>query len=307
MPKIDTAKFSVHVLLFSNEEYVLKMIQNCGDFVDKIYVAYSEFPWSYNPNARNQFKNTSNPNVLKKSPYYDKIEVIEGVWDLDEDQRNSCLEKAKKDGYDYLLIQDADEFYLPEEYESNLQTLLDNPDYDYYYVPWYLFWKSPEFVVKDRNGSIFSAFPEFAVNLKKDLHFIRARKVNSTNGLYLKGVCYHLSYVLTDDEMFTKVNTWSHCHQFDTGKWYKEKWLQWNRKTKFLWGPNPSQWIKAVPFTGKLPKEILAFNFPKAVEYKETTAEKIKRAFKNNLLPIKFMLRDIVIFIKHTILKIPVD
>jgi hypothetical protein len=35
------------MLYFNQDKWILKTIENCGPFVDKIYVAWSEKPWSY--------------------------------------------------------------------------------------------------------------------------------------------------------------------------------------------------------------------------------------------------------------------
>ena len=118
-------KIATHLLLFNQDQWILKNIEMIGSFVDKIYVAWSELPWDYNPNARGNFKNNSDPKILEQSPYWDKIEVIKGVWNKDEDQRNACLDAAKRDGMDYLLIIDADEFYTDEIYTENGNEDLD--------------------------------------------------------------------------------------------------------------------------------------------------------------------------------------
>ena len=96
-------KIATHLLFFNQDNFILKNIEMIAPFVDKIYVTWSEFPWLYNLQARDLFKNKSNPELLKQSPYYDKIELIIGEWNLDEDQRNACLDAAKRDEMDYLF------------------------------------------------------------------------------------------------------------------------------------------------------------------------------------------------------------
>ncbi len=136
-------RFAVQILFFDCEQFILRTIANCAPFVEKIFITYSPEPWSaYNKNARDLFKNPSNPEILKQSPHFGKVELIEGIWDTEEEQRNDCLKKAKEQGFDYLIIQDADEFYLPEEYEKNIQGIATFPNYNYYRNPWYFFWKS---------------------------------------------------------------------------------------------------------------------------------------------------------------------
>src|SRR2546430_1256036 len=112
-------RFAAHVLMFNCDQFILRMIDNCAPFVEKIFVAYSEIPWTYNPNARGKYKNPTHKELLQKSKHLSKIELIEGVWERDEEQRNACLDRARAEGFDYLIIQDADEFYINNAYQRN--------------------------------------------------------------------------------------------------------------------------------------------------------------------------------------------
>ena len=133
-------RFAVQILFYDCDQFILKVIENCAPFVEKIYVTYSPEPWNaYNKSARDHYKNPSNPEILKQSKHYSKIELISGVWEKEEDQRNECLERARKDGFDYMIIQDADEFYNPSEYQKNLDQIILNPDHHFYRCRWYLF------------------------------------------------------------------------------------------------------------------------------------------------------------------------
>jgi hypothetical protein len=246
-------KFATHLLLYNQDKWILKNIEMIAPFVDKIYVAWSEFPWTYNPNARSKFKNTSNPEILKQSPFYDKIKLIEGNWNLDEDQRNACLNTAKQDGMDYLLIIDADEFYFINDIKNMLHDIKNNPDYDYYITPWLCFWKSFQYVVQSQNNGIIGN-PEIAVNLNKNLTFVRSRRANGNKIKQLNYLCYHASYVLSDEECWSKINTWSHAHQFEPINWFNNKWKNWNLNTTNLHPSCFSAWYKAVEFKGELPE-----------------------------------------------------
>ena len=73
--------------------------------------------------------------LLKKSHFCHKIELIEGDWETDEDERNTCLRKAKNDGFDFLIIQDADEFFIKDDYKKNIKKIIQNPDYELYTTP----------------------------------------------------------------------------------------------------------------------------------------------------------------------------
>lgn len=255
-------KFATHILLFGQEKWVMKNLENVYPHVDKIYAAYSELPWNYNPNARSQYKNTFDLNIIKNSKYADKIQIIEGVWDLDEQQRNSCLDAAKKDGMDFLFTIDADEFYFHNDLEKIKKIITDNPTYDFYRAGWMCFWKSFEHVLVDQKNNPILGYPEICVNLRKDnIKFVRCRIPSPQNAFTIpldNGICFHGSYVLTDEEVLRKINTWGHAHQFNTYAWFNDVWKNWKESSLNLHPIDPAAWKQAIKFKGKLP-EVLCY------------------------------------------------
>ena len=65
---------------------------------------------------------------------------------------------------------------------------------------------------------------------------------------------HHASFVLSNEECWNKINTWSHTHQFKTKKWYKNKWLNWDIDTIDLHPVNPQAWARAVEYDELLPE-----------------------------------------------------
>ena len=248
-------KIATHILFFNQDKWILKNIEMIGPYVDKIYIGWSEFPWSYNPNAKGLFKNNSNIDILKQSSFFNKIEVIKGNWNLDEDERNSCLERARNDGMEYLFIIDADEFYNSDDIEKMITEIKNSPDYEYYLTPWITYWKDFNHLIIDSAGDYINGYPEVCINLKYSNKFIRCRKPSGTSIKKLSSVCNHVSYVLTDDECWSKINTWGHAHQFNRNLWFSEKWIKWNESTINLHPITPQAWYKAIkrPEIVKLP------------------------------------------------------
>jgi len=261
-------KFGVMILFFNCENTILKTIENCAPFVDKIYIGYSEYPWNaYNKNAREKFKNNSDKSIIKLSKHYEKIDLIEGIWDTDEGQRNSILDKARLDDMDYIIFQDSDEFYLPSEYKKNIEGIINNPDFMMYQTPWITFWKSIDYAIiyKEHNGNkntIYTTCSCFAMNLKKEPNTkLKFARVFDTNSIFqLKGICYHLSFVLSDLEVYSKINTWGHSQQVNKF-WYKYKWLAWKPSLKNLSPFNSVEWVQAIKYNGNMPIELI--DFPK--------------------------------------------
>jgi Uncharacterized protein conserved in bacteria len=255
-------RFAAHILFFDCDQFILRAIENCAPFVEKIYIARSQLPWQYNAEARQQFQNQSDKDILKLSRHFEKIELIEGDWAYEEDQRNSCLERARLDGFDYLIVHDADEFYRFADYRDNIRTIEENPDFDLYKTPWCSFWKSLDYILVYKDGGHLLGHPEFAINCKTEGKFVRARSTDAARVFTLNGTCFHLSYVLTDDQVLRKINTWGHAHQFDTRKWYRDKWLNWHEGLGNLHPVQPGEWRKAVRYTGDLPEVLRGFVSP---------------------------------------------
>lgn len=257
-------RFAVMVLMFYGEKTILRMIDNCGPFVEKIYVGYSEVPWSdYNKNARTEFKAESSSDILKESKWAHKIELIKGVWPSDEAERNEILNRARADGMDYIIIQDADEFYTPANFKKNLDGIAANPDYPAYRCPWVVFWKNTNYVLTCRNTifekpSAITTCPNFAVNCNMpDVHFSVSRIVTRMNEAFmLDGVCLHLSWVLDDEVVWKKVLTWGHSHQFNAKKWYYQKWLAWKPGAKNIGHISRVDFGAAIPFEGEIPEQL---------------------------------------------------
>ena len=247
-------RFCSHLCVFGQDRWLDKHISMIGQYVEKVYLSYSDIPWDYNKMARQQFKNSFNPDSLKDHKYYDKIEFIKGTWDLDEQQRNSCLDAAKRDGFDYMFIIDCDEFYKYDDIQKMIDNINNNPDYEYYTTPWLSFWKDYQHIVINENNDPIIGYPEVCINLHKDQRFIRCRRPSGTKNYQLDSLCYHMSNVLTDQECWTKINTWGHSHQFSVGQWFQEKWLNWNENTLDLHPVNPPVWKQAVKHNYELPE-----------------------------------------------------
>lgn len=255
-------KIATHVLVFGQEKWLMKNFENAYPHVDKIYVSVGYFPWSYNPQARDKYKNTFHLNLLfepEYDKYRDKLVGISADWKNEEDQRNACVDAAIRDGMDYLIIHDADEFYFHLHFENAINQIKANPDHDYYAIAWYCFWKSFGYILLDANGNKITGYPQFAINLKRGVRFESKRRPNKTDCYTIpkqEAVCYHASYVLNDAEVLQKIETWGHANDFNREQWYKDVWLAWKPTMKNLHLVSPQAWSKADHYDGGLPEVI---------------------------------------------------
>lgn len=246
------AKIALQILCFDGLKYLRPLLECHGMFVDRIYLLHSSQPW----NKKESFDSEIKSSHLVNLPYNDKIFVIEGIYSTEEEQRNEALQMARNEGFDIMIIQDLDEFYLPEVYTSLINTALQFPDFHYYRCPWILFWKDYHHVIEfaqvdgKRAKTIYNFNPCFAVNLKhSEIKFRQNRLLNTLHFKMLEGLCYHFSYVLDDVAIRKKLATWGHASQVKSlNLWYQCKWLNWHTNVKNINPISPLSWRRAIVF-----------------------------------------------------------
>jgi hypothetical protein len=191
----------------------------------------------------------------------DKITIIEGDWLDDTGQRNYCLQQAKRDGVDYLMVHDADEFYFHDDFEKLVKFVKNDDIHDIFSINLYAFWKSFKYVLIDPQRGRIGGTNQTIVNVNRIDHYDYIRDVHTGNILVVPDIMqYHGSYVLTDNELYEKVNSTSHSNDYDGIKWYNEVWLPWTLESKNLHPIWPWCWDHCEIFDGPLPECIQDFN-----------------------------------------------
>jgi hypothetical protein len=248
-------KFATHIVLFGQDKWIMRNIENAYPHVDRIYIAYSEKPWGYNPNARNTYKNSFDLLKIRESRFFDKITLVIGDWLTEESQRNACVDKAKEDGMDYLMIHDADEFYFHDDFERLKIFIVNHPGYDIYTCGWISFWKTFKYITVPNLSTNIVGNPQIFINLNHGVRFQRKRNPSGVSVINIPNViCYHASYVLTDAELSEKLKTWGHHNDFNIDLWYNNIWLKWTPAMTNMHPVNPPAWYKAIEFNEELPE-----------------------------------------------------
>ena len=239
-------KIATYHLMANVGDMILHTLHNSGKYVDKIYIAYSPELWAYKNHG---MKNNDDINILKRSPYYRKIEIIIGNWKKDEDERNAVLDVARKDGIDYLITQDVDEFY-PDFNKTIVEGIKNNPRYDYYWCNSHILWKNG-FVCVDSDNRNVNQKMEVAVNVNSDLEFFRCRRprlnVGNVKSTTLNGLFYHAVYMRTPEQMWSKINSWGHAKELKQAQyWFVNIWSRWTPETERLHYSRTGPVFKAV-------------------------------------------------------------
>jgi len=78
---------------------------------------------------------------------------------------------------------------------------------------------------------------EVAINVNsKSLKFVRCRRPSGVDlqSKVLNGLFYHAVYMRTEEQMWSKINSWGHAHQTHPKDWFQNVWQQWNQDTRNL-------------------------------------------------------------------------
>ena len=255
-------KIAAHVLGYNVTRFLKPVLENLEPHVDKIYIAHAELPFGYIEKSRETNRNPTKIEDIKAASSSNKIEIISGDWKTEDAMRNCCLEKARADGFDWFIIQDADEFYTDSSWKEIKRILHQNKTDDHFITTWYCFWKSSHYVLSDMNGSIKSVNAGFALRCKSNLKFIGRRVCNYSYKKIIDTPCHHYSFVMTNEEMSEKIATWSHAHQLFSKSWYKCKWLNWTESTKWLNPIVPTMDVRAIRFPMEQPDFAEQFALP---------------------------------------------
>jgi hypothetical protein len=260
-------KFCVQIPMYNVSRFILPVIDNCGPFVDKIFLQWSALPYSdYNASARGKYRNPTPPEIIDSSPWRSKIELIKGEWRNEHDQRNDALDRARAEGFDWMIVQDADEFYTQSDYKKNLDFMAAHPECDFLKAKWMVFWKTTDYVVDHWGEGLLANCENYAVNLRREARFYERRLVNRPAYARVPGLCCHLSFVLSDEEVREKLGTWSHATETRPEVWLERKWHYWTPSTRSLCpvGHRPRFW-RIVPFRGEKPASFAAIDTPTLV------------------------------------------
>ncbi|HEY6618341.1 MAG TPA: hypothetical protein VIY68_02240 [Steroidobacteraceae bacterium] len=243
-----------HMLAYNVCQFLPDAVDNAAAHVERLFVALPTRPWAYNPAIREERRNSTTIERFRSARYFDRIEFIEGDWWTEEAMRNDCLEQARKQGFDWLIAQDADEFYTEQSWRQITHYLSVVPNHVLAVrTTWYNFWKSAQYILVYDNGSIKDMNANFALRCASDVRFLRARVPTDAVTTILDAPCFHFGWVLSDSDMAWKIQTWKHTTEFNPERWFEIKWKGWTERSRYLHPVHPTFWDRAVRTPFELP------------------------------------------------------
>lgn len=250
--------FATYVMAFEQGRFIMRNLENSYPHVDKIYILYSKY--SFKESSKERYENTFDLDIIRNSPYMDKITILEGEWESDISTRNACLEQAKLDNVDFLMCHDADEYYFHDDFKKLVEYAKANPEITVFSILVKAFWRSFENIIINHDGSEICGCNQTVLNVNHVNHYDYVRDVHTNNIVIVNDIiCYHGSYVLTNEEVYRKIRTWAHANDFDTQSWYEEVWLKWTYESRGLHPIWPWAWLRIDKYNGELPEVLKGF------------------------------------------------
>ena len=245
--KVSEAKFGVQILAYNQEEYIQYCLLSIYKEVDFIQIMYSSKPWTmYNSNARNTFMTSDKTvEIIKAFPdYKNSIHVCSGEWESQEEMRYEAYKKIENLGADYCLLIDADEIWDQDQLRALKSFTLENINGNkvgrvHFKQPF----KWMNRLIDDPNAH---QSVVFACNQSiefKDLRTPTGEKVMLPKNIFF----WHLGYILSDNRMYEKINTYGHHKELPLN-WYEHKWKAFNSSSINLCRKDPKRWPKTIEF-----------------------------------------------------------
>ena len=126
----DRSRFASLTLAYNQGDYIESCLRELAPHTGASFVMYSDRPFTrYNPDARREYSRVDGTrHILRRLEVeFPHLRVIEGVWDDEQEMRDAGHAAALAEGFEYLLIVDADEFYRRGDLASVTKLVADVP------------------------------------------------------------------------------------------------------------------------------------------------------------------------------------
>ncbi len=208
--------------LFGDISWLRQSYLSIYPCVERVFFFLSASPWYGSPRGAG-----IDISDLQQLPDPDgKLEIIQGNWISETEQRNITLAYATHTGFSHGLIIDADEIYDTAELLQGITYARSRPEISVWHVQWYTYWKSPEYRIEP----IEPYQPPMFVTLG-NVGFAETRNaLGNAHDLIPPELCmcHHLSYALSEQALQSKHIMQPGHSQSARQDWYEQKWKGWD-------------------------------------------------------------------------------
>lgn len=227
--------------VYEDDVWLRAMVEGCYPALDRLYFLVGARPWcgvgGSNARAIEAIRASADP--------HRKIVVVEGDWPTEAIQRNAGLERCAREGFTHSLMIDSDEVYDPQFLRVMFQIARAQNEIAVWRVHWYTYWKTYRYRIDPPEN-----FPPVVLMQVGGVQFVKNRLVSTPSmGCFAPslGMCHHLSYARSDDEVKAKLEHFSLADQIRQ-EWFETVWKRWDthRKMENLHPVRPAQYRRAI-------------------------------------------------------------
>lgn len=214
-------KVAVCICAYNEARFIGPWMRQLPKWIDKILLLSSDKPWN-GPDSDKRHETWERAQALGDP----RLEVIRGRWKDETNQRNWGLGRLAE--YDWVLIFDADEFLDREDWQVLARTLENAPkNCPVIRAPFQTYWKDFDHVLDPPDT------PLGTIAIRPKLtSFVDKRGPYLDVERRARILVHHLSWVRSDEEVFQKIQNWSHTNDFDWRAWFANVWKPWKHGMK---------------------------------------------------------------------------
>jgi len=235
--------------VYDDERWLKYMTESVYEEVGALFFLVGDSPW--NGELTSNFQTLKN---IEAAPDPDKkIHVIRGGWSSESEQRSVGLEIVRQGGFELCFIVDADEIYDPPSLRAMIGLALSKPQVGVFLMTCLTYWKSHKFRIDPPEHYKPPVFVRCGVDEQYNGNFLDRRHATAKFVGTIPpniGVCHHMSYARTNEELQKKLASFSHAHEIRPD-WYEQVWLKWDENVRMenLHPVYPEAYKRAVAVT----------------------------------------------------------
>jgi hypothetical protein len=221
MDPLKQSTFGAVYVVYGDDRWLRLSLGSVYDECDVILILIANQPWNGPPRCTE----SSLQCVAEFPDPQKKINVIRGDWKSEREQRNEGLHLLEKWGIEYCLVVDADEVYDPLQLRRMMIFAPCLPEIDCWHIPMVTYWKSIRYRIDPPEP-----FQPMVLLRVGRVRFVENRIARGENHALIAphvAVMHHLSYARSDEEIWTKIHSFSHAAEVKPD-WYERVWKGWD-------------------------------------------------------------------------------
>lgn len=199
-------RLGVMIAAYREERFIEAAIRQYQGIADRIIVGIGKKPW----------KGNLPPDDTEKIARKTGAQVYVEDWEYEAKERNFLMDRMYN--IDYVIVSHADTFFTRDDLIKLKEMYLTKLHYTCKVLT---YWKDYDTVI-DPDISI----P--ALIVRSDAIFLNMNNIHNmeVEPEVLPITCYHLSWVKADDEIKSKIASYSHAGEIDYS-WFDKKFKNW--------------------------------------------------------------------------------